>query len=239
MKTMKFAVAAAAATLMLCMSLSPAMAKDEPKMIGNAAGVVKTITAIPKKGIPPALFNKAYGIAIIPGAAKLDFMASGRHASGVLLVHDKEGKWSSPVVVTLSGGTLGWQMVGEPMDIILVFKSRKSIDGIMKGKFTMGGKVMVTPGPVGQSEKAASEAEINSYVYSRGEFAEVSLAGAAVQVDAAANEVFYRKQKISAEDIVAGRVDKPSPDVANLQKLLAEYAAKKHAKAGVPGNGPK
>jgi lipid-binding SYLF domain-containing protein len=231
MKMMRSLFIAATTTLLFCMSISTAMAKDEAKKIGSAVRAMKEISAIKKNGIPPALLNSANAIAIIPGAAKTDFMVSGKSAGGVLMVHDKDGKWSNPLFISLSGGTLGWQIVGGPMDIILIFKNKERADAIMKDKLHMDVKVKVVAGPLGKAVKAATKedkkVEISSYVRSHGEFFDVTVASSTVQIENAANDDFYGKPKVSAGDIVSGKVEKASDDVKNLQKLLTEYAARK------------
>lgn len=231
MKVLRSVVVAATVTLLFGMSFSTAVAKDEPKNISNAVRVIKEFTTGKKEIIPPALLKSAHGIAIFPGAGKNDFMVRGRSVGGVLLVHETDGKWSNPVFVTLSGGTLGWQMVGEPMDIILVFKNKERIDAIMKDKINMDVKIKVVAGPLGKTMKAATKedqkAEINSYVRSHGNFADVTVAGSTVQIDPPANDLFYGKQKINAGDILSGKVEKSSDDVKTLKKFLDEYAAGK------------
>jgi lipid-binding SYLF domain-containing protein len=247
MNILRSVVIAATTTLLFNMSFSTAMAKDEPKKIGNAVRALKEFTAVKNERIPPELLKTANGIVIVPGAIRNNFMVSGGSAGGVLLVRETDGKWSSPVFITLSGGTLGWQIVGDPMDIILIFKNKKRIDEVMKGKFTLDARVAVLPGLVRHSTKAATKeekdteinwymrsqtkeqknAEINSYIRSQGKFAGATLDTTTVQVDAASNDVFYGRQKINAEDILSGKVEKSSDDVKILQKLLAEYAASK------------
>src|SRR6185369_1205539 len=230
MKIRRF-VTAATATLFFCMSISTAMAKERPKDVGNVIRVLKEITAIKKDRIPSELLQNAKGIAVFPGASKSDFMVSGKSVSGVLLTHDNEGMWRTPVFITLSGGTLGWQIVGEPMDIILVFKSKERVDAIIKDKLYMDIKVKILPGPVVKNVKTAAKAEpkteISSYVRAHGAFADVSLASTTVQVDNATNDAFYGKQKISAGDIVSGKNENTSEEVKNLKRLLTEYAAGK------------
>jgi len=230
MKKSRFVIAATA-TLFFCMSISTALAKERPKDITNAIRVVNEITAIKKDRIPSELLQSAKGIAIFPGASKSDFMVSGKSVSGILLAHDNEGMWSNPVFITLSGGTLGWQMVGEPMDIILVFKSNERVDAIIKDKLYMDIKVKIQPGPLVKNMKTPAKAEpkteINSYVRARGAFADVSVASSTVQIDNAANDAFYGKQKISAGDIVSGKKENTSEEVKNLKRLLTEYAAGK------------
>ena len=162
---------------------------------------------------------------------KLGFIVGGRHGTGVLLVRDKEGKWSSPLFVSITGGSIGWQVGAQSTDVLLVFKSRKSVEGIKKGKFTLGADAAVAAGPVGRSVEAATDvklkAEIYSYSRSRGLFAGISLEGAALQIDADANASFYGKEAIRADDILSGKTVSTSPDVVKLQKLLTEYATLK------------
>lgn len=150
---------------------------------------------------------------------------------GVLLVRDGEGKWSSPVFVTLSGGTLGWQIVGDPMDILLLFKNPQTVDSLVKKeKLVLGGKNAPVPGPLGKTLKSGSpaelKAEINSYVFFKGEFAGSNVSTTTLQVSAA-NKAFYGVKKVRAEEIVSGKVSKESAEAAALQKLLSEAVGKK------------
>lgn len=218
--------------LALTVALTPrhAAAEDVTAKIGDAAAVLKEIMAVPEKGIPPALLSDAHGVAIIPGVIKVGFIIGGRYGTGVLLVRDKDGKWSSPSFISLAGGGIGWQIGAQSTDIILVFKSRQSIEGIRKGKFTLGADAAVAAGPVGRSMEAATDvklkAEVYSYSRSRGLFAGISLEGAALQIDHEANAAFYKKD-VSAGDILSGKVTSDSPAVKNLDKLLTEYATTK------------
>lgn len=219
--------AMAAAILTFSLLLPSAQADDSAKKIDEAASVLTDIMAIPEKGIPPTLLNDGYGVAIFPGVIKLGFIVGGRYGSGVLLVRDKEGNWTPPAFVSITGGSIGWQVGAQSTDVILVFKSRRSVDGIMNGKFTLGADAAVAAGPVGRSVEAATDvklqAEIYSYSRSRGLFAGVSLGGASLQIDDDANAAFYA-QDTRAADILSGKVQNDTPTVENLQALLMEYA---------------
>jgi hypothetical protein len=78
---------------------------------------------------------------------------------------------------------------------MLVFKSQKSVDGLLRGKFTLGADAAIAAGPVGRRAGAATDAELKAEIYSysrsRGLFAGVSLEGSALQVDEAANAAYY------------------------------------------------
>jgi lipid-binding SYLF domain-containing protein len=199
--------------------------------VNDAIDVLEEIMAIPEEGIPPALLNNAKGIAIIPGVVKAGFILGGRHGSGILVVRDSQNGWSNPSFVTLTGGSIGWQVGVQSADIILVFKSKRSIDNIMKGKFTLGADASVAAGPVGRQAEAGTDvqlkAEIVSYSRTRGLFAGLSMEGAALQIDDEANDSFYKSQNVTASDILANK-NIQVPDVVNkLKKILAKYASVK------------
>ncbi|HEY6874584.1 MAG TPA: lipid-binding SYLF domain-containing protein [Geobacteraceae bacterium] len=218
-----------AAVTLLCAGLTgPAGAAEEAEKIDAAADVFKEIMAIPEKGIPPALLRNAAAIAVIPGVIKLGFVVGGRHGKGVLLVRKEDGEWSNPSFVTFTGGGIGWQIGAQSSDVILVFKGKRSIEGLRKGKFTIGIDAAAAAGPVGRNAEAATDiqlkAEIYSYARSRGVFAGVSLEGAALRIDGAANAALYGRKDIRADEVFAAKRHE-SPAVRRLMMLLTEHAS--------------
>jgi len=211
---------------------APKAGKDYASKVSSAVKAVREIAVIPKRKIPPVLFKEAAAVVIVPKASKTAFMVKGGSNSGLLLLRDKAGAWSSPVFITISGGTLGWQMAGDPMDIIMLFRNSTFVEAVLKGKLILDAKVDVVPGKVAPTMKGASDAElkagITSYIRSHGEFAEDSVvAGTTIQLDSAANDSFYGTAKVAAADIVSGKVVRSGEDLKALQKVLAEYAAAK------------
>jgi lipid-binding SYLF domain-containing protein len=197
--------------------------------IDDSVEVLEQTMSIPEKGIPPALLNNASGIAIIPGVIKAGFILGGRYGRGILVIRDKDGSWSDPVFISITGGSIGWQVGVESIDIILVFKSSRSIKGILRGKFTLGADASIAAGPVGRQASASTDillkSEIYSYSRSRGLFAGLALEGAALQINYDANEAFYGKEHALPSDIVGNKTLSAPPVVDRLKKLLNEYAA--------------
>jgi lipid-binding SYLF domain-containing protein len=198
--------------------------------IEDSIDVVKAVESIPEKGIPPALLGNAYGIAIIPNVIKAGFILGGRYGTGILMVRNGEGGWSNPSFISVAGGSIGWQIGVQAIDIILVFKSSRSIEHIMTGKFTLGADASIAAGPVGREASAATDVQLKSEIYSysrsRGLFAGLSIAGAALQIDDDANENFYGVKNISARDIFKGKDLKVPEAVETLKHLLKEYSSK-------------
>jgi lipid-binding SYLF domain-containing protein len=224
-------IIAIASAVMFLKSVPLEAASKEVAKVNDAIDVLKEIMAIPEKGIPPALLNNAQGIAIIPGVIKAGFIVGGRYGSGIMVVRDKEGEWSNPSFVTITGGSIGWQIGAQSTDIILVFRSRRSIDNMMKDKFTLGGDASIAAGPVGRQVEAGTDvqlkAEIVSYSRSRGLFAGLSLEGAALQIDAGANATFYEREAIQTSDIFTNKEIKAPLVVKKLKEVLNKYTSNK------------
>lgn len=214
-------------TAALLVTLPLAAAAEPAERLDTARAVLEDFIEIPENAIPPALLNEAYGIAVIPSVVKVSFVLGGRYGRGVLAVRRGSGKWSDPSFVTLAGGSIGWQLGASSTDIVLVFKSRRSIDRIARGDVTLGGDASVAAGPVGRSASAATnvrfDAEVYSYSRSRGLFAGVSLEGAALSVDDGANGAFYGEDGITAYEILdRSSRELPRPG-ARFVEMLERY----------------
>jgi lipid-binding SYLF domain-containing protein len=187
------------AGLLLLMLVGGALqaAHREIATVEAAAATIEELSAIPLKGIPAGLIQDAKGVAIFPNVVKASLVIGGRFGRGVVLVRQPDGTWSNPVFVTLTGGSVGWQIGVQSTDLVLVFKTSHSLDRILKGKgkITLGADVAIAAGPVGRQAEAATDAqlraEIFSYARSRGLFLGLSLEGAGVLVDGEANEALY------------------------------------------------
>lgn len=230
MKIGKGILAAMMALLLVGAWATTALAKNEAKKVKESGQVLTEIMKIPEKGIPPVLLRDAKAVAIIPGVIKGAFVVGGRHGTGVLSVKDDSGNWSDPLFVSITGGSVGWQVGGTSTDLILVFKNLRDVEGLMKGKFTLGADAAVAAGPVGRKVSAATDVMLKSgilsYSRSRGLFAGVSLEGAALLIDDDANAAYYNKPGIKPGEVLAGP-GKKAPETKKLQQLLMQHSQEK------------
>jgi len=199
----------------------------EVGQIEDAKLAFEDITAIPEKTIPEFLLRDAMGIAIIPSVVKVGFIFGGEYGKGVLLLQDEHGGWSNPIFITLSGGSIGWQIGAQSADFVLVFKTKRSVDGILRGNFTLGVDVAAAAGPLGRRARASTDmelkAEIYSYSRSRGFFAGLSLDGTILQIDDAANAAFYGVDYISPRDIQTRKDLKVPAEAEQLRQTVNDY----------------
>ncbi len=230
------------ATLFALVFTSTASAATrEEKRVADAADVLDQLLRIPEKTIPPTLLARAYAVAVIPNVRKAAFGLGVRRGKGILVVRQDDNSWSNPAFVALTGGSIGWQVGAQSTDIILVFKSRKSVDGIANGKLTLGADASVAAGPVGRHTSIATdivfEAEVFSYSRSRGLFAGVAIEGAGVTMDRKANAAFYASASMTPEKIF---VSSPNiaPDIANkFVQLLAAQTSRLPTSPGMDATG--
>jgi len=214
-----------------------ASAREEARLI-EASGVLEELFAQKDTAIPERLMARAYGIAVIPNVVKVAAVVGGRRGSGAMVVRDANGKFTDPIMVSLTGGNIGWQIGVQSTDIVLVFTTAKGIEGITDGKLTLGGDASVAAGPVGRAASAATDqtfsAEVYSYSRNRGLFAGVSLDGSVLNIDNKSNKALYGKSAPAA-DIIARKVSTDADAARRFERaILASTAG--HSPAAAPSN---
>lgn len=202
-------------------------AASEIKKVDDAVRVLEEMMKESDKGIPQELFEKCAGVAILPNVIKAAYILGARHGNGVVVVRGKDGRWTNPSFIGITGGSLGWQIGVESADVILVFRTSRSIENITRGKFTLGADAGVAAGPLGRSAEASTDsqlkAEIYSYSRSRGLYAGLSVQGASLYVDGDANQQFYGIKGIGAQAIFDGKVGNVPEAAGKLRNALGKY----------------
>ncbi len=199
------------------------------KKVDDAIRVLDDFMRESDKSIPISLIRECSGIAIIPDVVKAGFVVGGRFGSGVVLVRTADGGWSDPSFIDLKGGSIGWQAGVQSADVILVFRTPRSVENITKGKFTLGADIGIAAGPLGRTAEASTDtqlkAEILSYSRSRGLYAGLSFQGTSIQEDPKANGLYYGGT-ISAKKIFDGEVNRKPESAEKLKAELITFSKK-------------
>jgi lipid-binding SYLF domain-containing protein len=190
-----------------------AATKEESRVIA-ATAILDQWQQMPDLAIPDRLLERAQAIAIFPSVIKGAFIFGGRLGRGVVLVRDDRGTWSNPAFLTLAGGNVGFQAGIQAADVILVFTTRRSMEGLSGGKVTIGVDLAGAVGPVGRQLSGSTDlgfsAEVYSYSRAQGLFAGVALDGSSMSVDYGANGRFYGREDLLASEIFAGKTRAPA-----------------------------
>ena len=205
---------------------SAADVKDKQKQedrLKNSATVMDEILHVPDN-IPQDLLDKAKCVIVIPSVVKAAFIVGGSYGRGTLVCRSGKtlsGSWGAPAMVTLEGGSIGFQIGGEATDFVLLVMNEHGVNSLLHSKVKIGGDISAAAGPVGRTAEANTDAylraEMLTYSRARGLFAGISLDGASLRPDDQGNEALYGR-KISASEIVQG----PSPAMPQAgQQLVA------------------
>jgi lipid-binding SYLF domain-containing protein len=209
-------------------TLRAAAGKDEVKRVDAATTVLNEMMSAKDKAIPGAILEKAEAIAIFPGVKKAGFVVGGQWGRGIISVRDAVTRqWSSPAFLTMTGGSVGAQIGGTEIDVILVIMNRSGVEHLLSNQVKLGGEISAAAGPVGRAGEASTDlqmqAQILSYSRSRGLFAGVTVNGSVIKEDVDANTRFYEKT-LSAEDIVFERAGSSPPGVHALKFALTQHS---------------
>ncbi len=206
-----------------------AQASRESEIAAKAVEVLHNSMDTPDHRIPDSLLRDAEAIAIVPGVVKAGLVFGGRHGRGMLSVRMRDGTWSNPIFISLTGGSVGFQAGVESTDVVLVFRTRRGVDSIVNGKFTLGADASVAAGPVGRTASMSTdqklEAEIYSYSRTRGLFAGVALDGSVLRVRERSNERVYGRD-VTPRRILEGGTRGTPPEVVAFRDLLEESTAR-------------
>ena len=90
-----------------------AQEREDAKLL-VAAEVLDELRNTRDSQIPERLLQRAYGVAVIPGVTKVAFVVGGRRGNGVLTVRDSRGRFTNPVFVNITGGSVlvKWMLPG-------------------------------------------------------------------------------------------------------------------------------
>jgi lipid-binding SYLF domain-containing protein len=179
--------------------------------LDHAGKVLNEIMSAPDKGIPEEVLEHAKCIAVVPHMLKGGFVVGAENGRGVTTCRTANG-WSAPAFFTVTGGSFGFQIGVEGVDLVLIIQNEKGMEQLIGSKFEIGADASAAAGPVGRHASADTDWKLNTeiltYSRARGAFAGVTLKGSAVRRDDDSTEAIYGHD-ISTRRILQGEVAVP------------------------------
>lgn len=187
----------------------------------------------PDKGIPLDIASSAQCVVVIPSFKKGAFVFGGEYGQGIATCRTARG-WSAPVMVQMAGASFGFQIGGQSTDLVLIGRTHRSVEHLLRDKVKLGGDASIAAGPVGRSSQASTtelaNAEFLAYSRNKGLFAGIDLQGDEVNQNVKDTAELYG-HKVSFQRVLAGGV--PTPAVAaHFIRTVNELFRKGRAHAG-------
>jgi lipid-binding SYLF domain-containing protein len=195
-----------------------------------AADVLDDIQGAPDKGIPQEVLGSAECVAVVPSLLKGGFIIGGKYGRGLASCRAPKG-WSAPAFFVVSGGSVGFQIGGQAVDLVMLIMNKDGMKHLLSSEFALGADASVAAGPVGRHAEGNTDwkmrAEVLTYSRARGLFAGVSLNGAVIKQDKDSTREFYGRM-VPFRTSLVGEIDPPEGANAFLTTLAkwAQDAAK-------------
>lgn len=211
-------------------------ADEQPKeskaadRVQGAADVLNEIQSAPDSGIPQEILSRSQCVAVVPSMLKGGFIVGGKYGRGLASCRTAKG-WSSPAFFTVKGGSFGFQIGGQAVDLVMLIMNNDGMQHLLSSQFALGADASVAAGPVGRHAEGNTDwkmrAQVLTYSRARGVFAGVSLNGAVVKQDKDSTREFYGHM-VTTKAALTGEVDAPPPANPFLSTLAkwAQEAAK-------------
>ena len=211
-------------------------ADDQPKetkaadRVQAAADVLNEIQAAPDAGIPQEVLGSAECVAVLPSMLKGGFIVGANYGRGLASCRTPKG-WSAPAFFVVTGGSLGFQIGGQAVDLIMLIMNKDGMKHLLSSQFELGADASVAAGPVGRHAQGNTDwkmrAEVLTYSRARGLFAGVSLNGAVIKQDKDSTREFYGRM-VPFRTSLVGEIEPPPAANAFLTTLAkwAQEAAK-------------
>jgi lipid-binding SYLF domain-containing protein len=214
-------VAAGLATwLVIALGATPVHGQTVARL-QNTVAVFDEVTGMDDRSIPQDLLKKARCVAIIPGLKKGAFVVGAKYGRGFVSCRTSTG-WSAPAGIKVEGGSVGFQIGGTEIDVILAIMNDRGVQRLLSNEFTLGADASVAAGPLGRTASAQTDAamtaEILSWSRSRGVFAGASLEGATLRGDDEANLDLYGR-RLDMKAIVTGGTPVPVSALPLITRL--------------------
>ncbi len=195
--------------------------------IQAAATVLDEIESAPDQGIPEEVLGSAECVAVVPSMLKGGFIVGANYGRGVASCRTPTG-WSAPAFLFTSGGSLGFQIGGQAVDLVMLIMNQDGMKNLLSSKFKLGADASVAAGPVGRHASADTDwklkAQVLTYSRARGAFAGISLAGAVIKQDKDSTRELYGRM-VPFRTSLTGKVEAPQGAYPFLN-TLAKWAKK-------------
>jgi SH3 domain-containing YSC84-like protein 1 len=223
--------------LTLVVSLwSFALGADEPAKeskatdrVQAAADVLNEIQSAPDSGIPAEILGRADCVAVVPSMLKGGFVVGAKYGRGLASCRTAKG-WSAPAFFTVTGGSFGFQIGGQAVDLVMLIMNNDGMQHLLTSKVALGADASVAAGPVGRHAEGNTDwkmrAQVLTYSRARGVFAGATLNGAVMKQDKDSTREFYGHM-VTFKAALTGEIEPPAsanPFLSTLAKWAQEAA---------------
>jgi SH3 domain-containing YSC84-like protein 1 len=191
--------------LTLAAALCATAADQTATRLNKAAAVFASMTDT--RGITREQLASADCIAVIPGFKKGAAVVGVGFGRGFISCRDANGQWSAPGAISLETTSLGVQIGGEEIDLVILSRDKNLRPKLLSDRFTVGADASAAWGN-GKSAHDDPSTQVVFFSHTKGVFAGFGLDGATIKPDDSSDKALYGKPVTNGE-VVDGSVAAP------------------------------
>jgi lipid-binding SYLF domain-containing protein len=191
---------------MLVLGITASAADETAARLNRAAALFTTMTDS-GHGIRPDRIASADCIAVIPGFKKGAAGVGFGFGRGFVSCRN-EGGWSAPAAISLETASLGVQLGGEAIDVVILSLDKSRRSKLLSDRFTIGSDASAAWGN-GKSAHEDPSAQVVFYGRTKGVFAGFGLDGATLKRDQSGDKALYGKDITNSEIVDSGASTPP------------------------------
>jgi SH3 domain-containing YSC84-like protein 1 len=198
-------------------NLSASPANDTAARLERATAVFRTLTSS-AHGIPSEKLAASDCIAVVPGFKKGAAVVGVGFGKGFISCRTSGG-WSAPGSITIETASLGVQLGGEEISLVVLSLDPVRRARLLSDRFTLGADSSVAWGN-GKTAHDDPNVKVLVYAQTKGAFAGFGLDGATLKADDSGNKSLYGRT-VTNHEIVESNTSVPpaaSPLVAALPR---------------------
>ena len=139
--------------MQVTLGAGPSLQKPRPAGWKWQATVLDEIMATPDRRHSFRHLGSAKCVAVGADLLKGGFIVGGAHGRGMATCRTATG-WSAPAPLTTTGGSVGLQIGGQAVDLVMVVMNDRGMQALLTNKFKLGADASVAAGPSAGTLKA-------------------------------------------------------------------------------------
>jgi lipid-binding SYLF domain-containing protein len=185
----------------LALGITANAADETAARLNRAAATFAKMTES-QHGIRPDRIASADCIAVIPGFKKGAAGVGVGFGRGFISCR-KDGGWSAPAAISLETASIGVQLGGEEIDVVVLSLDKSRRAKLLSDRFTVGSDASAAWGN-GKTAHEDPNAQVVFYGQTKGVFAGFGLDGATLKRDQSGDKALYGKDVTNSEIVVSG-----------------------------------
>jgi lipid-binding SYLF domain-containing protein len=190
----------------LTAALGASPANETAARLERSAAVLKTLSSS-AHAIPSEKLAASDCIAVVPGFKKGAAVVGVGFGKGFISCRTSDG-WSAPGSITVETTSLGVQLGGEEMDLVVLSLDKDRRARLLSDRFTLGTDASAAWGN-GKTAHEDPNVKVLVYAQTKGVFAGFGLDGATLKPDDSGNQSLYGRT-VTNHDIVDTNLSAPS-----------------------------